>query len=201
MSVTHREFQKYWQNQCQNSRPSRGFPTSPLHKHITVLSCYSSSAHSKYAHEIINTQLPGQPLDPLHCKIDILSTLQTWQVCHRRVDSQEPTHPRPLRHFERALIISQTSRMSPVRFLHEPTLCDLSNLNAEQFVEFYYKTFDQDRQQLASLYVRHPRRAKREREDITNRNTEGSLHAHIRGCPLSRHSSGNREAQGKVDQT
>jgi hypothetical protein len=59
------------------------------------------------------------------------------------------------------LSMLQTSRESPVRF-HKPrfmrkTQCDdttSDNSTAEQFVDFYYKTFDKNREQLAALYVR-----------------------------------------------
>jgi hypothetical protein len=58
------------------------------------------------------------------------------------------------------LSMLQTSRGSPVRF-HKPrsirkTQCDdttSDNSTTEQFVKFYYDTFDTDRQQLAALYV------------------------------------------------
>lgn len=48
----------------------------------------------------------------------------------------------------------QTSQKSRVRVPNEECPATRSDPETEQFVEFYYNTFDNNRQQLASLYVR-----------------------------------------------
>ena len=96
---------------------------------------------------------PANPLEPAH-QVRLCDPAATHSLIpqHSRPPAlttllQTPPQPQSCR----------TSTLSPVSS-NAPLICRLAHaylIHTEQFTEYYYKTFDADRSQLAPLYVRH----------------------------------------------